>query len=459
MIIFGTETGNVNGSERMKKALPKFPLHRALAYASGAAGYEIVDRIVVGVLMYYYLQPGGKGVRLIDEAVFGAIFLFGRAVDSFADPLVSSWSDKSKSTRGRRAPFILYGGLPLAACTAMLFFPPVRGVSVWNAVHLAVFLGLFFFFFTYYVCPMLALIPELSRTPEDRMNISSFVGLALLLGSIIGTVFWEPVKAALGYRGMALAMCGLALLLMLLPVWAVDEKKYCESRPSSMNLFASLVATFRNRPFVIYLVGNVTFWFGFNIITIGVPYYITVLLKQPESQLMYYMGTVFGVTILAIPILNMVTKRIGKRLTMIILLFMFAALLPPIYFLNAPWLPIPGTTLGYILLGLIGFPLAGLFIVPNAIVADLTDYDEMLTGERHEAMYFGAQGFTLKVNMGISTFLMTLMFKHFGCSVAEPLGVQLTGPVAGVFALIGAVLFLFYPNNIEKIVEEFRQVD
>jgi len=103
-----------------------------------------------------------------------------------------------------------------------------------------------------------------------------------------------------------------------------------------------------------------------------------------------------------------------------------------------------------------GIPLAGLFVIPNAIIADLTDYDEMNTGQRREAMYFGAQGFCLKVTLGISTYLMTLMFEKFGNSAAEPLGVQLTGPVGGVFALLGMAAFFFFPRDLEKTVADFR---
>jgi len=223
-----------------------------------------------------------------------------------------------------------------------------------------------------------------------------------------------------------------------------------------MDLVGSLLATIKNRPFVIYLVGNITFWFGFNIISAGVTYYITVLLGLPLDRVTNFMAVTFGVAIVFMPVLNMVAKSLGKRNTMILLLGMFAVILPSIYFLNFARLPVDPVLAGYVLLGLAGIPLSGLFIVPDAIVADLTDYDEMLTGQRHEAMYFGAQGFFLKVTMGISTFLMTLIFSIFGNTITCPLGVQLTGPVAGLFALIGMTAFMFFPRDIEKKVEEFR---
>ncbi len=442
----------------MSEKLPKFPLTGSLAYSAGAVGYQILDRVLMGVVMFFYLPPAeNSNPQLVPIKIFGLLFIFGRVVDSLADPLVSLWTDRSRSPRGRRVPFMLYGGLPLAASLVLMFFPPVKGVSNLNVAWLALFLGLYFFFFTYYLCPYLALLPELARSPRDRINLSSLAGLGMLIGTIIGTVFWAPLVDAFGYRGMALIMGGLAVVFLYMPVLAVDEKKYCESSTCDMGLVESLTTTFKNRPFAIYLFGNVTFWFGFNIISGGITYYITVLLGLPLSQVPKFMAATFGMTILFIPVMNIIVKKIGKRNTMILLLALFGLILPPIYFMDSQSLPISNVLYGYILLGLAGIPVAGLFIVPNAIVADLTDYDEMLTGQRHEAMYFGAQGFCQKVIMGISTYLMTLLFSSFGNSIAEPLGVRLTGPVAGMFAVIGLVAFLFFPRDIEHRVEEFRR--
>lgn len=431
---------------------------RVLGYASGAMGYQILDRVVVAALLYFYIPPDDKkAVVYISAKAFGAIFIFGRVLDSISDPLVSYLSDRSRSQHGRRRPFMLYGGPPMILSAILLFYPPVKGLSLINTAYLAALLGVFFVSFTVYVCPYLALQPEMTVTQRDRINLTTYKGLFMLFGSIIGTVFWAPLAEAFGFQTMAIMFGAAAAALLFLPVAAVDEKRHCVSQPCGADLMTSLLSTLKNRPFVVYLVGNITFWFGFNIISSAATYYVTVLLGLPLSSLMYYLGVVFGVTILCIPLVNMACKAMGKRRVMIGLLGMFVVLFPMVYFMNAGWLPISKYTFGFILMGLIGAPLAGLFVVPDAIVSDLTDYDEMLTGERREAMYFGAQGFFLKVNMGVSTYLMTWMFDAFGRSAAHPLGVQLTGPVSAVFALIGMLAFVFfYPGDIEKKVEQFR---
>ncbi len=437
--------------------MPKLPMGRMMGYASGALGYSLLDRLMVAAVIYFYLPPAEESLpQLVPKVVFGYIFIFGRVIDSIADPLVSYWTDNSKSPRGRRVPFMFFGGLPLAACLVALFFPPVAGMSNWNAVTLALLLGSYFFFFTYYVCPYLALIPELGTTHKERINITSMQGIFMLFGVIAASVACMPLASALGFKAMALILGAASLVFLYLPVVSVNEKVYCASNPSSLDLFSSLKATFKNKPFVIYLIGNLTFWFGFNIISSGVSYYVTSLLGRPVADTAVFMGIALGVALVFIPVINFFSRFATKRNIMIILLLIFALDLPFIYLMNSKALPIDNMTFAYIVMFFAGIPLAGLFVIPNAIIADLTDYDEMNTGQRREAMYFGAQGFCLKVTLGISTYLMTLMFEKFGNSAAEPLGVQLTGPVGGVFALLGMAAFFFFSRDLEKTVADFR---
>ena len=108
----------------------------------------------------------------------------------------------------------------------------------------------------------------------------------------------------------------------------------------------------------------------------------------------------------------------------------------------------PKLMFAYIIIALVGIPLASLFIVPNALVADLTDLDEKFTGLRREAIYFGTQGLFLKIDLGLSSLLMTQMFARFGYSLSNPTGIRLTGFVGAFFALTGVIAFLMYPRDM-----------
>ncbi len=402
--------------------------------------------------MYYYVTGVGDGKTLVGPAAFGAIMLFGRIVDAIADPLVALWSDNLESKRGRRTPFLLAGGITYVVIYIALFLPPVKRNSPWNAAYLALFLGLYFFIFTVYVCPYLALLPEIARTNKDRVDLSTIKAAFSLFGVAVAMIGSGLLIGALGFHGMLIVLGIFSLVLLYIPL-LVKEKEYAHAQPATLKLVRAIKTTFKNRAFRIYLVANVAFWLGFNIITLGVPFYVTVLLGKSEEATALYFGVILGVSALAFPFVNIFAKRYGLKLSMIVSMLLFVIMLPLIYFVGKPAVGLSKEMFALLVMGIAGVPLAGLFVVPDAIVAAVSDLEERLSGERREAMYFGTQGFILKAAMGLSTLLTGLLFQLFGKSTARPLGIQLTGVVASLFILAGLLSFLRYP---EKEVNEVQ---
>lgn len=71
---------------------------------------------------------------------------------------------------------------------------------------------------------------------------------------------------------------------------------------------------------------------------------------------------------------------------MLFSLILFAILLPCIYLLGQPLLGLPPQVLGYTLMALFGIPVSAIFVVPDAIVAAVSDLEERLSGQRREAI-------------------------------------------------------------------------
>ncbi|GAG49871.1 unnamed protein product, partial [marine sediment metagenome] len=63
---------------------------------------------------------------------------------------------------------------------------------------------------------------------------------------------------------------------------------------------------------------------------------------------------------------------------------------PFLFFMGfVPGVPLMAQTLVFV--ALIGLPMAAVFTYPNAIMADIIDYDEVRTGMRREAIYYSSQ--------------------------------------------------------------------
>ncbi|MBS3978069.1 MAG: MFS transporter [Syntrophomonadaceae bacterium] len=429
----------------------KLPMSVKLLYTASSAGWAMLDRLVVTWLMFFYVEGA---TPLLLPAVFGAILVFGRAVDAVTDPLIGFWSDNCRSNLGRRTPFMLAGGIAYVLVFVALFHPPAPAHGIQNMVYLLVMMGAYFFLFTVYVCPYLALLPELARKAYDRVDLATLRAVFSLLGVAVALVGSGPLIGWLGFKGMLWSMAGVGLFLMYLPLFFVREKEYALARPATLGLREAVTTTFRNRPFRIYLAANATFWFGFNIITLSLPFYVTVLLGLPKESVSAFFAATFGVAFLAFPIINLLVKRLGHKRVMFAALSQFVLVLPLFFFLGQPVFGLAPVTFAYIILALAGLPLSCLFVLPDAILSSITDLDEDLSGQRREAMYFGTQGLVLKTVLGLSTFATGLLLQFLGSTAADPLGVRLTPLIAVLFVLVGGIIFLYYPEKEVRVKEQ-----
>ncbi|HEY3216750.1 MAG TPA: MFS transporter [Candidatus Eisenbacteria bacterium] len=431
----------------------RLPLSRQILYAIGTAGWTATDRLVTSFALFFYLPPAGRGLpaRLEERAVlgltmFGAIMILGRVVDSVADPLVAAWSDRHRSSLGRRRVFLLWGAVPLALVTAAIFVPPTRDPSALNALFLALALAGFFFLFTVYVVPYLALIPELAPTPAARLALTTQQAFMQLGGAALVMIGAPSLVSALGggtrgYQGAIGATCALAAVLMLLPAAAIDERRHAAPVTGEQPpLWASLRLTLANRPFLLYLGGNIAYWFAFNIVSAAALYVTTVLMRADEAFQSVALIATFGVAAASFVPWNRFAHRAGKRPALLMAGVGFVVAMVAMALVR-------DRASGLIAFALFGAPVGALLVLPNAALADCTDYDWRRTGSRREAMFFGAQGLLLKVNLGVSSAVLAGLMAIFGKDPGHDLGIRLAGAVAAALVMLGMASFWKYPED------------
>ena len=424
-----------------------------VAYGAGATGWVLVDRVMLTWLYFFYITARDTtSDALMLPLVFSAIMLGGRVVDAVADPVIARFSDNHRGKRGRRLPFLLVSAVPYVAVYVALFHPPIADRSPLNAIYLGVGLALYFTLFTAYVGPYLALLADLSGTTADRVDLSTSKAVATLVGAAVALIVSGLLVEAFGVQAMVWILGAVALVLLLVPT-RIPERRFARAEPATMPLIEAVRTTLGNRPFVIALLGANALWFGFNIVSLNVPLYATSLLGLSEGAVAVLMGALFGVCLVTFPFVNKLTKRVGLKAVMIASLVAFAAIFPLIALFPTPPFGLPHLVYGIVVMGLAGIPLAGFFIVPDAIVAAVADLELTRSGQRREGMYFGVNGLTLKINLGISTVISGALLQFAG----DPLGLQLTGPVAAVAVGLGALVFLRYPErDVEAARAEVR---
>jgi GPH family glycoside/pentoside/hexuronide:cation symporter len=84
-------------------------------------------------------------------------------------------------------------------------------------------------------------------------------------------------------------------------------------------------------------------------------------------------------------------------------------------------------------------------MLPNAILADVVDHDETLTGLRREAMYFGVQAVLQKVAIGMSIIAASALM-YAGPAGSITIGsLRSVALVTAIAALASCAVFQAYP--------------
>lgn len=429
----------------------------ALRYGTGYIGIAIVTQTMLLWLQYFYAPPPESGLStLLPVGWVGWAILLGRIVDAIADPLVGAWSDATRTPLGRRRPFLIYGALPLALSFAALWWAPTVLSDVGRMLYLTVMTSAFLFLFTVYTAPYLALLPELATSLQGRVRLATWQGVAQIVGLGIAMIGSGILIDNFGFGAMGVVLAVVALVTYL--VTALTVKEEVREHESTPGMFDSIRLTLRNRPFLYYVGSHVLFWFGFNAVVVGAPYLVTVLMGGTELDTSLALAATFVVALITFPVVSRISTARGLKFTMMV--SMGALVLALILWgLVGRW---PGgiTTFwqGMLVFITAGFSIGGLFVVPNALVAEIVDYDEHLTGMRREAMFFGVQGLLVKIAMGLSTFAATQLLQLGGFSVEQSAGVSWLGPLAAVFVALGMVVFAGYPEADVRSVQKVNAV-
>lgn len=483
-------------------------------FAIGQMGWEVFAGIIGNWLVAYFQPNTSDGLPSFIQqgtvfwvlTVIGVITAIGRIFDAITDPLVANWSDNLKSKHGRRIPFMFFASIPLALVTVLIFAlhvpETVANAQVWNAVLLAVLLLAFYFILTCYCTPYNALMAELSKTPEDRMYISTAISLTFIVGNlfafapsaVVGILRKGGLSSVASYNIVFSVLAAIGLVCCLLPCLLIKEPDYVApvTVEKKSNVFKSLNATFKNKDFLVFVTSDICYFVGLTMFQTGLQKYVVTLFGLEEGWTTYLLGIMTLISVALYFAVTPLTKKFGKKKLLVTAFIWFAVvfLLASLgvratlhYFTtatgskvsemaNVGLLKIPGVVLGLAVAVLAAVPMAILGILPQSIVADIAAEDTIKTGEKREGMFYAARTFAFKMGQSIamilfSTFAMIGATTGYAAQATEKVlddgskvtewtntgiegsvvngtGYRIALIVAAAFVLLGAFAILFY---------------
>lgn len=397
----------------------------------------------------------------------GIIRGIGTVWDAITDPLVASLSDKCKHKDGRRIPFLKWSCVPYAVTCLLIFFPPVNGTSVVNAIWVGVMLFLYYTFSTIYNIPYGALQAELITDPTQRVklySINSFmfvVSSAIIYGTfaIKGVLMNSGVSEVWAFRIPFIAFGVIGFIASAIPAFIIKEKDYVEPKDCYTPIFESLKATFGYKNFSILTIGYLIMWVAFTFFNASLAYYIQTLLGLADIWVTVVLGISIVVGICTYPLLNKLVKKTGKKPLLIGACVTYTFLYFCIYMYKPISAAIGGVTFGILLGVLIAFPIAITNIIPSSAFSDLAQYDLIKTGQSRTGMFVASKNFVNKLSnaivITIASYVLTLQSTDGKATVY---GTRLTALVACVFVALSIFFYMKYDDKeVVRTIDEWNE--
>lgn len=445
----------------MKEPSADIPRFNRIIYASASLGGNTLSRTGTLWLLFFYAPPSDAGLpTVVPRLTLAAILLGVGILDAINDPLIGYWSDRTQTRWGRRAPFIVLS-TPLYALFFFLFFtPPGADHSVFvNALYITAIVSAQRLVGTMSSGPIEALLPEIAKTSASRVSIVAWQVFLGSIGAIFALVVTGVIKDAWGFQVMAGIVAIIAIGSRYIGLWGAWPYMQLDVEPVRTGIAQSLRQAFRNDQFLYFLPTFVLFNTAVNMLLAALPFFAgSVILGDREERTFSLLGrsvelaeggvtsllagaAIFAV-ILFLPVVYNLAIRRSKAWVYSAAMALAACTFPLLFLMGL----IPGIDTmaqSLVLVAIAGIAITGVFAFPNALMADIIDYDALRTGERREALYYGAQNTIEKWVGSLTTGILAGLFL-IGETAANPLGIRLVGPVAGAFAVVAFWLFRGY---------------
>jgi glycoside/pentoside/hexuronide:cation symporter, GPH family len=453
---------------------------RKLAYGAGELGPAMAGSTMIFFQMIFLTNVAGLAPGLA-----GSVLLVGKIWDAVNDPLIGWLSDRTRTRFGRRVPWMVVCAVPFALFFFLNWWVPDfagEGSQLGLFLYYTGVSIAFSSFYTGMALPHSSLTPELSSDYDERSRITGFRMAFSLGGSVGGLLVALVVFKVLGAAadtvkyaamGAVVAVIGVvSMAVCVAGIWRLARR--CDRRrreqsiaPRGLPLRERVTILLGNRPFLLVCGIYLFSWMAMQFTATILPYYAGSWLGLPTATFQLVALTVQGTALLLIPVWGWACVRMGKK---------------PVYFLGmAFWLMAqaglvllaPGPSMWiYVLAVLAGVGISVCYLVPNAMLPDVIELDELETGQRREGIYYGCFVFLQKIALALGTFFVGQALALAGYISAGPgevppvqpesalTAIRLAiGPLPALAIIAGMILAAFYPINKSRHAQILARID
>ncbi len=309
-----------------------------------------------------------------------------------------------------------------------------------------------------------SLFPEvfLEKSVREKTNNvrQTFAIFGLIVAAILPSFFIPDAtdRKYLVNWGVFGITCGIITFIagVIFLKWGVRERKeFKEDYKETPRFFNSIKLCVKSKSFRWYIPAEIANWFVFGMLPTIIPLYAKFVLGVSNTFMVSaLLGIVFLSATIFINFWRYVANKIGPRKAWICSQAIWIITLLPLMFI---------TTFieGIFCFFFIGIGLAGSLILIDLIVSDIIDEDEVNTGVRREASYYGVNALFLRFSTIFVFLSIGLIFTNAGWTVYEPenvtpaviFGLRSLIVIFPAIALVIAIISMYkYPLDGEMLL-------
>ncbi len=409
--------------------------------------------MVSAFFVFFYVT-----VRHLDFTLSGWIWVIYGIWNAINDPIIGFYMDKKKTKWGRRVPYIVIGTIPFTIGFIFLWWVPYSSSEqIFIFLHALLMLFLFDLGFTLCMTGWSALYTEMYEEQGERATVVAIKDTIAFISSFIGIIIPPMIAKAIGWELTGLIL-GLTIpVTMLLSLRGSKEREeYQIDEP--LPVFTAIKETLKNKPFIIITLTYTLLDFCFGLTIMVLPLYAKFILGVDEGLVgVAAAGVAIGILI-SIPFWRYIYAKKGPKYGLLLAMIIFSLGIWPLFLINDFIILIVVTIFP-------GFGAAGMLMTEPAISTAI-DYDELKTNKRREASYNGILTLIARLSLvfsGITLIIVGLLTGFDSNAETQSptalLGLRtLVGFVPLLGALLGLLVFVFFPINHEIFIEQQQQL-
>jgi len=398
----------------MTKSSHKIPQAIKIGWAIGELGVAFYIVVSMAFLMFFLTEA-----LAISPAYAGLAIFVPRIWDAVTDPLMGIISDKTRSTMGRRRPYLLIGSILFGVSFWLTLSPPDNMSELGYVLYFSSMYILASTAFTLYDIPYSAMAAEMTVDYEERIRLISYKMMGARSGVIIGAFFSPIIYLSQDSLKQGFALLGtiggfFIFISGIIAFVSTKNARRSESKGDKLSFknlqfFSEMRQLVNNsaftRLFMVFFLQNTAIGTSAAMLI----YFLIFPLGAPQETI----GTLFLyatlTALISTPVWTYISYRLGKKATYRKSLILTALIFCGVFFLNSDYF-----FLIYGIFILQGFGDAGNQLMPNSMVPDTVEYDYALTGQRREGLIYGAWAFCRKLGMAFGALIASLMMSSFG---------------------------------------------